>query len=239
MSVKKYRVYCNDESAFVTGWSETEPTVCFNNIAHAIDTNQTAIVDIQQPSEVRIAQTYDDPLEGDSYFLFTNEFTVEPNSTTNLPIEIDVDSNVFIVHIYTKMESIGDCWSSYINKDTVIGVVGETTTGIEIKMAEASVAEVKPGFYLSFDGGATHTRVVSKTVDTVTMKESVSVTAGDVVMMTYFMVYNKNIIVAGKEVLGGSIIGSFRILKEYTAGIAYTNNSSSSKKVIVEVEMTF
>ena len=239
MSVKKYRVFCNNESTHVIGWSETEPITCFNDNTHVIDTNQTSIVDIQSATGVRVLQTYDNTVDPDSYFLYTKEHTINPNSTVNLPIEIDIDANIFAVNIHTAHENIGDLWSSYINKDTVIGVAPTTITGTEIKMSEDTVAVIKPGYYLSYDNGTTYNKVIAKTTNAVTMKENVIVDAGNPIMMTYFLVHNKKIMTAGKDVLGSTILGSFRILKDYNVGLIYTNNSSTTKKIIIEVEITF
>ena len=107
MSVKKYKVYCNDESAFVTGWSESEPTLCYNNNTHIIDTNQTAMLDIQTPTNVRVVQTYDSPEDIDNYYLYSEIFTIGPNETKELPIILDVDYNLFSVSITTKKENNG------------------------------------------------------------------------------------------------------------------------------------
>ncbi|MCK5603408.1 hypothetical protein KAR91_16100 [Candidatus Pacearchaeota archaeon] len=41
----KYRIYCNTESAYVTGWYETEPTVCPNNNTHNIDSTSVVIIE--------------------------------------------------------------------------------------------------------------------------------------------------------------------------------------------------
>lgn len=45
MSVYKYRIYCNDESAYFYKWDTTKPTTCPNNNAHSIDFETIAITD--------------------------------------------------------------------------------------------------------------------------------------------------------------------------------------------------
>ncbi len=238
MSVKKYRVYCNDEATTVTGWLQTEPTTCFNNNTHTIDTDQTTMLDVQAPASISLNQV---PSVEDqsSYYLHHMDFTVDAKETVNVPIVLDVDSNMFAVYIDTRKENIGDVWSTYINKDTPIGVVAESVTdSTEIKMAEASVAYAKPGYYISFDG-IEYVRIIGRTTDTITLKSAVTVNAGTPVLLTYYMVYNKKIIVHGEMVMGNTIIGSFKVPKEYTAGIRYTNNTNSRKTVALDVETTF
>jgi len=239
MSVKKYKVYCNDESAFVTGWSESEPTLCYNNNTHIIDTNQTAMLDIQTPTNVRVVQTYDSPEDIDNYYLYSEIFTIGPNETKELPIILDVDYNLFSVSITTKKENNGDVWSSYINKNTLIGVISENSSGTSIKMDPASISVIKPGYYISFDGGITEYIVIGKTLDTAILKNPVNVVAGGTVHMTFYMIYKQHLLDCGVRRFGDSIIGSFKIPKEYQLGITYQNNSSSTKTIVVESEMTF
>lgn len=236
MPVKKYRVYCDTEAKDVTGWSETEPATCFNNDTHTIDAGKTVVVDVAPTDVVRIDQS---PKLTDtaSYYLSTETYTVAPNTETHLPIVLDIDVNMFAVQIHARQENIGDHWSAYINKDTVIGVVGETVIGTVITMAPASVAVVKVGYYVSIGGD--YIRVVDKTPTTLTLKQSVDATAGDVVTLTYFLVYRKRVVSVGHELLGSSIFGSFKIPKEYTAGILYANNSNQTKRISFDVEVTF
>ena len=239
MSVKKYRVYCDTEAAFVEGWTTAIPTTCFNNNTHTIDTDQTTMLDVKPPTQISLNQTTDISTQS-SYFLVSSTFTVAANTTIDVPIVLDVDSNMFAVYINAKRENSGDKWSTYINKDTVIGTVSATATDTtELKMADASIAVVTPGYFISVDGGATYVRVISKTSDTLTLKSNVTAAIGDVVTLTYFMVFEKTIMNSGETVLGNTIIGSFRIPKEYTAGITYQNNSPSRKTVSIDVETTF
>jgi hypothetical protein len=236
MPVKKYRVFCSTESAFISGWSETEPTTCFNNNTHTIDNNQTTLTDIQLDDSVRIKQTYDTPAEGDSYFLYSKSHTIEPNSTLDLPIELEIECNMFSVRINTKRENIGDNWSAYINKNTIIGIVTASTDNTVVNVS--STEHVKIGYFISYDG-INNYRVINKTDTTVTHRESVSVINGEYVRLTYYLVYKKRIIVPGVEVLGSSIIGSVKVPTNYTAGIIYENNSNQKKIVVVDVEITF
>ena len=41
----QFRVYCETEAAYVTGWYEEDPHRCPNNAAHTITESRTAIVD--------------------------------------------------------------------------------------------------------------------------------------------------------------------------------------------------
>lgn len=237
-TVKKYRVYCVDETTAVTGWSEVEPTTCFNNNLHAIDSKQTAVVDVTL-GPVTLNQTNADDVEQDSFYMQDIQFNVEPSEEKTVLFDFDVNVNMFGVVMHTNKAQIGDTWSSHMNKDTVIGVVAEDGTDIkEIKMASASVAYIKPGYYVKINGGA-YTRVLSKTTDTFTVKDAQTVSIGNIVQLTYFMVFGKEILTIGTQTLGSHIFGSFRILTTQKTGITYKNNSKSRKRVVISIETTF
>lgn len=36
-TINKWQIYCNDESAWISGWLENRPTVCFNNNTHSVN----------------------------------------------------------------------------------------------------------------------------------------------------------------------------------------------------------
>lgn len=236
-TVKKYRTYCNDEATEVTGFSETEPTTCFNNNTHTIDTKQTAVVDVIS-TNVTLVQTNADNSEHDNYYLHELVYDIAPEEEKTVALDFDVNINMFSVKIHTTKPMIGDVWSSHVNKDTVIGVVAEAGTDItEIKMADTSVAYIKPGYYIRINGA--YTRVLSKTVDTFTVKDAQTVGVGNIVMLTYFMIFNKEIRTPGLEILGSTIFGSFRLLTSHNYGITYKNNSKGTKRLVLTVETTF
>lgn len=238
MLVKKYKVYCSDEAKFVSGWSEGEPTVCYNNNTHTIDDSKTAMVDIQTPVDVRIVQS-SAGTDGDLYRLLPHSFVAQPNSTTVYDINIPIDCNLFAVHMSGRKENIGDIWSSCINRDTKIGFVLEPSTGNTIKITPDNLDGIRIGYHLSFDDGKTYNMVVSKTSDSVTIDGDVDVKAGDTAMMCYFMVYQKEILFVGMFTMGSSIIGSSRLPKESTKSIIYINKSVLPKRVEINLEITF
>lgn len=239
MSVKKYRVYCNDEAKTVTGWLETEPTTCFNDNTHTIDTAQTVMTDIQHAQTVTLSQTNEDVQTQGTFFLHTITITVGPKETKTIPMNFGLDVNMFAVRFHITQAFIGDRWSAHIDKDTVIGTVSATATDTSvISMNSVSVSYIKPGYFISIAGGE-YIRVLSKTTDTLTLTSNVTAAIGDVVMLTYFMVKDKENSTAGNHELGTSIFGSFKILKTQNAAITYTNISNSHKTILVDIETTF
>jgi len=46
--LSKYRVWCEDESAYFETWLETDPTTCPNNNTHTITTSKTSIIESRE-----------------------------------------------------------------------------------------------------------------------------------------------------------------------------------------------
>ena len=44
-TVNKYRIYCNTESSWIEGWGTTEPTVCYNNSGHTVNSNSVSLLE--------------------------------------------------------------------------------------------------------------------------------------------------------------------------------------------------
>jgi hypothetical protein len=237
-TVKKYRIYCNDEAITVNGWSETEPVSCFNNNTHTIDTNQTSLLDVTT-TRVSIEQTHSDVNDQDSYYLHNVYAYVGPNEVKTIPIDFGVDVNMFDVQLHTNKSHIGDTWSSHINKDTVIGIVTVTDTNTNvITMLDTSIIYIKVGHFVNINDNG-YMRVLSKTDTTITIDQSLDVTSGDIVTVTYFMIYNKKILVAGIQSMGSGIIGSFKIPVSYDIGVTYNNTTKMTKPIVMDIETTF
>lgn len=234
--VKKYNVYCEDEAKYVSGWSETEPTTCFNNNTHVITTNLTSIVDIQLNS-FKIDQSPSTETHPDKYHIFSFQHTIDPNSTTVLPFTFDVDINLFSVTINCRQDSIGDKFDGHVNKDTVIGTFAETITSNEFKVSSTVVQYASKGMFVNIDGKQHMITNVDVDNEKVSVNSSVSVTSGNPFMMTYYMMKNK-IIFKQVERYGDEVIGSFTIKNTDVCGITYYNNSPITKHIEVDVHVT-
>ena len=55
--INKYRIWCNTDSKYVTGWSDVEPnttTGCFENNTHSIDVLKTSILETRVSTTTKI-----------------------------------------------------------------------------------------------------------------------------------------------------------------------------------------
>lgn len=52
--VNQYRLFCNTEQAYITGWGESAPVVCYNNDEHSIDLDSITLIDTVSKKDVNI-----------------------------------------------------------------------------------------------------------------------------------------------------------------------------------------
>lgn len=234
MTVKKYRVYCQDEGKTVTGWSEIEPTCCFNNNTHTIDTNQTAVVDFNIDT-VKLMQV-EDPTKEQNYFVQTLSAYLNPHETRDIDLTQNINFNLYSVILNMFPNNIGDEFSAWINKDTPIGLITQSSSGNTITVDQNCINYSTIGFYVFINND--YHRIIDKIGNTIILGNTVTVNANDVLLMTYFMIYKK-VLHSSQERLGFSVFNSKLIDKTYATGITYKNKTGDYKKFLIDVETTF
>lgn len=238
-TVKKYRTYCNTETAFVTGWLDQEPTTCFNNNTHTIDTNQTTMVDIVSPASVKIAQTDDPSLDNSKYHIMSTYYEMKVGETKDILIPIKYRMNMFQVTIYTDGVVKADTYDVSVNRDTIVGTALETGTDLkEVKVSQTVIDNAIVGYYVKFGSGARHLITEVKT-DTLVIDTATDATTGDLAYLTYFIIKNKHLMSGVPEVLGGAVIGSSLLLAGDVGCVTYRNDSNCVKRVTINMETTF
>jgi len=235
MGVNKYRVYCNDESVFVEGYSDSVPTTCFNNNTHIIDNTQTTVVETIETG-VRIIQNQPST-NVDKYFLITMTDYVEPNEVKELVTTFKIDMNLFRVIMHSNKANIGDTYDTFLNKNTLVAGVTQADTDTNV-IHISDTTHTNTGLFVSFNQTDQY-RILSSTTDTITIDGTVTVTTDDKVYVTYYMVKDKYVMRSGTEEFGTAIIGSYKIPAGYTGGITYRNSSTIRKVVHMELETTF
>jgi len=138
--VNKYRLWCNDESAWVYQWAETEPTLCPTHSGHTLDTDKTSIVD----KEGQIAPTKED---GTPYTALSPAKPGSPLRPVGVAKRITLPQiePVNIDHLLTEIRYLngahGEVWGDFVpgedgdyieflvvapDGETVVGQFGET-----------------------------------------------------------------------------------------------------------------
>lgn len=239
MTVKKYRVYCNTELINVETWAETQPTVCPNNNTHTIDDNKTSMIDMEL-SEIKVKQVHSDGDSQDYYRLFTYYGTIGPNETKEISLQNPIDVNMFSVDIITSSNSIGDSYDVHVDKDTLVGGIMQSSNTKLLYVSSTVVQYAKSGLFISLDKINYHIITDIDIINnTISVENDIISTIGSPVYLTYFMIKDRVITHTGTYPMGSSIIGSNRILKTQKGALTYRNNSSSTKKIIINIETTF
>lgn len=233
MTVKKYKIYCETESKYVSGWSETEPITCFNNNTHTIDSNLTTITDFNIDN-VKIVQTT--PEKTNYFYVHSIYETINHSETKVVPIIQNIEYYLYSVKLLLNKNHLGDLFSVYINKDTLIGNITQSSSGQIITVSQTVIDNSVIGFYVFFNND--YHRIIDKSTNTLTLENSVTVNPGDAVLMTYFMIYKKNLGMES-EILGSTVFNAKFISKNYTAGFIYENKSNSTKYILIDIETTF
>lgn len=239
MTTKKlYVIYCNDETKYIEGVSESTPTGCFHDDGHTIDTNKTK--ELEYPvMPVRLMQTYINGEDTDNYYLKTIYDTIPPETTKDILFPFKFDNNMYGVYITTSKGNIGDTYDTYLNKDTLVGGVTQSDTDVSIiEISPTAIPYFKPGLFVKF-GSSEYFQVIAVGSTNITIDGTITVTAGDLCYLTYYLLRNKHILREETQILGSTIIGSSRIQAGWVGGITYYNSSKSEKKIEVSLELTF
>jgi hypothetical protein len=246
MSLAKYKVYCNDEAKYVNGWSEGEPTTCFNDNTHVIDTDKTAIIELVNAhsvspygeGKVMIEQTTKPTSQ--SFYVITNNYLIPAATSVEVSIPILFDCDMYNVQMMTDMtHNKGDTFDAYMNKNTLVGgVIAPCTNDSILKVSSTVVATIKAGYYIRIGVQEQYYQVIANDgVDSITVDGIMSANPGDLVYLTYFMMKDKQM--GNLETLGETIFNPFPLVKGTMGGVLYHNSSGYSKNLSVNVYITF
>ncbi len=52
----QYKIFCNTENSYITGWGTTPPTVCYNNNGHTVNSNSVQVIQTITSNEVTVKE---------------------------------------------------------------------------------------------------------------------------------------------------------------------------------------
>lgn len=178
-TVKRWKVYCDDEAAWFDVWKETKPTACPNNSRHAVDPTKTyyaheKVAQDVNPVSVSISSKNYGGTEG--YYIASGVSFDVPDASVEFQhtLTLDVMTCIYGVRLHRTEQSImhkpfyeTDTISVSINPNTAAGVVtsaasiGDTVIGCSDTVIKTMFA----GFYISFSGTSTQYRITNISVD--------------------------------------------------------------------------
>ncbi len=241
--VNQYRVYCNDEAAYVYTWNSVEPTTCPNNNAHTINTSLTTIIDTISTTIIKTEENTD------GYFETTHIKITVPSGTPGDITEHDVSWPMNILLWKTVITPTADMIGDYISvlaaPETTVGVatatinIGDTTINVNSTVTD----NVWRGFLITLFDGVNKDVVgrciaVDKVGGTITFQTptTYAYAAGSAVKISIYTL--KDIYLAdtttidiGSKGFKGKIATAGMIMRIY-----YTNNSGTTKDLYWRVE---
>lgn len=248
----KWRVYCQDESAYQYWWldqNQSEPTTCPNNSAHTITTVLTKIVQTRNAEVFEIKQ--EATPTGGNYMWDTQVFTALADQITEFSFSYPMDVSVLEAQFTSGEENVGDTWSWVISPNTTVGALTANVAidDTVINVTSTVTANINVGFYVNlFDGVNTEElgRVLS--IDSVSgtiTTENASTTAFSAASPTYVRM---NIYFMKDAEFGhpwNIVYGEGKILSSFvpagtTVKVMYNNKSPTvDKRVVCNLEILY
>jgi len=237
--LKKYKVFCVTENAFVEVWKLTKPMCCPTNSKHIIDEDLTQQID-QKVIESENVQTMN--INSKNYYTTNGNYRCEgrsyviPQNTTTFVenINIPVPMCVFGMRFCVRDEHCGDTVSFIGQPDTIVGIVTQNVD------ANASVIHVNDtvckytmiGYYVVIGG---EERLVTNvdsesytiTVDTPFTNEHL---AGSYVALNVYIIRNVSLDTAGIFDVGYGAFGGKFLDKGANLRLIYHKADSNATK---------
>ncbi len=120
-TIYKWRVYCTTDSKYETGWAEAEPTVCFANTAHSIDSQKTVILETREANLVSIRE--ENTPTGGHFCTTTMTVDCSRNMTQSKTQFWDIPISALAMNFVTSSVHTGDTVDILVGENTIIGVL--------------------------------------------------------------------------------------------------------------------
>lgn len=244
-TVNQYKIYCQTESTYVSGWGTTAPTVCYNNNAHTVNANSVQLIQTVSSNTVTINQN--GSYQTQYKIIDAITATAAGNSTASTSYVFDVNSSIYSFELIATSIDIGDTLNVALNPNTSIGLVAQdlASGSTTVYVNPLVISKLHPGFLLSITDGtntdnlgkilsinSTNSSVVVKTAPT----NSYSSTNA-VLKLTYCMANNVPVTTANMQGVGTSMLNASQVPAGTTLVFTYTNSGSETKTIALYLSM--
>lgn len=155
ITLTKWQVYCEDESAFHETWTETKPTICPENTTHTLNHELTKQVHRIEPNVIAVQEEripLDQRLTNRNFAVRSHHFDVDigttytyssetfPLPTSLIDVIVDIQDNMSEDQFYVD-----------IGKDTIIGAITEAgvTGATELTVSDTVIDYLNNGYFVS------------------------------------------------------------------------------------------
>lgn len=242
-TVSNYKIYCETEAKYVSGWGTTAPTTCYNNNAHSVNLNSVQIISSVASNEVIINQR-DSSVNGGRFHIesiFMDQCLA--NDTTIITHTFDIPMGLFTFNFAINAPSTGDLFSIQVNPDTPLGLIASNASisDTKINISAGILPYMFTGFYLTLTDG-TNTdgpyKILSKdsNTNTVTLKTALThnyLAINTQMLLNYYVIKDMPVLLEYTYSFGSELINGSTIPAGTVAKFTYVNNTNTDKQVAV------
>jgi len=239
-TVNNYKLWCNDENAYVYTWNDEEPTVCPNVNTHSINIESISIEDSITEDKVIIDEESAHKTGG-FFKIVSQAFDALPNATTTYDFSYPIKMGVLAIKVPTNANQEGDIMSFCVGHNTTIGTVTEAVSISQtvFNVSQTVIDNASLGFYATITDFSSSDNLgqiinIDKATSTITVEtgtESSFSASGTYIQVTVSFMDKWEIGRAWVYEFGDSKIGASVADENVSARITYVNNSSEQKRV--------
>lgn len=244
VKVNKWRIYCVTENSWVYGWVEEgiEPSTCFTDTIHTINSYSKSIVDNITSNNVVIEEERHGKTGG--HFRCEGfSMSIPANTTKTQYIEFPYDINLLVVTFNIKSENIGDiynaCYEPNYNGNITSNIVSPTNiANIDSMTCDLLNIGNLIGFKrLSDNHEMFYGEVINidKVNNEITLDKEITddFFLGDEVYFKIVGIKNINLCTEGRYTIGTSSIGATLLASTGKIYTKYENKSLTETKTFV------
>jgi hypothetical protein len=244
----KHRIKCTTDNKFEYIWLDTDvsPIACPSNTSHSIDASLSSIVDHVDRNQVTIVEEASPT--GGNFKCETKVINAAASTDTEYDFSFPYDISILAVYMVTTASHEGDLLNVLVSPDTVIGTTTGAITSSDtvINVSDTVLEFIYVGYKIKITDGVNTDDMgyvigVNKVNKTILVQNPAvnSFNTGAFIQNTVYYVENYEIGPPWEYVIGESKIGASKVPKNTVVRLKYTNNTVSSKKLIIKLEYLY
>lgn len=235
-TVNEYKIYCDTEATYVSGWGTAEPTVCYNNNAHTVNASSVQLVQTVNSNAISIIEDKIS-ITRNTRIISIEILDVAPGTTSVVYYTFPIPMSMYLFEYSSDNTVIGNKLSISANPDTVVGLIGaDIAIGDTMFIAPAGLLLYGAvGFCITLTDGTNsnhlgHIISIDKLTGEVVMQNATThafLAINTLVMMTIEVLNNFPIGPPGIHKYAEKIIGGAAIPKDTITKYTFSNNAVS------------
>ena len=248
-TVYYYKLWCNDENAYVYVWDEQEPTVCPNVNTHSINLESISVEDSISEEKVVINEESSSKTGG-HFKIVSQAFNASPNITTTYDFSYPIKMGVLAIHVSTNDNQEGDIMSVALAPNTTIGTItaDANINDTTLNVSQTVIDNIALGFYVNITDFVNSDELnqviaIDKVNNTITVETPVQtafIASGTYIQISIYYMEKWEIGRSWVYEFGNSKIGASTADENVVARVIYENKSlTETKRVRVAFEAMY